>query len=346
MLIACSSRMRRQGLMAERSAAGLTAHDLLDNRRVGVGRDNRVMISDETRRRLLDWSETSANSERLAAVVLAAAGYERIDPIHPRGGPDHGRDADAHKDGQPWIIAVYFPIGEKPFGDVKTKFLNDLASGAARRPFGLAFVTNQPMTDAQRRQLRDVGSEAGLEIDLFHLERVAHILDMPTMHQTREDFLGIGRDPWPDQAQHAFTVTVQSRGLRAQIDQRSQAFVWPMYVEADCTHVIGATLLQRGQSLADCLPEAVLDPSRSETAVLVIRAPGVGAGVVEDGLAALASGGGLDVEERGHPVAGTLPVVVCGPGFGEIMQSLDLMLDGAYGGIGSPTFAWWLVRAN
>jgi len=64
---------------------------------------------DETLQRLRAWDSGQPLSERLAAQILADAGYTDIDPIHPRGGPDGGKEAIATRDGQRWIMAMNFP---------------------------------------------------------------------------------------------------------------------------------------------------------------------------------------------------------------------------------------------
>ena len=48
--------------------------------------------TDETWHRLREWTAGSAAAERLAAQVLLADGYTSVDPSHPLGGPDGGKD--------------------------------------------------------------------------------------------------------------------------------------------------------------------------------------------------------------------------------------------------------------
>ncbi|MDX5312058.1 MAG: hypothetical protein LPK23_11895 [Rhodococcus sp. (in: high G+C Gram-positive bacteria)] len=60
---------------------------------------------DETQHRLVAWTE-GQESERLAAQVLADQGFQDIDPSHPYGGRDGGRDIVCSRDGNPWIGAV------------------------------------------------------------------------------------------------------------------------------------------------------------------------------------------------------------------------------------------------
>ena len=147
-----------------------------------------MLRSDETWHRLQQWTAGQAPSERLAAQVLAAEGYADIDPIHPLGGPDGGKDALAKKDGRNWIMAAYFPRGQQRLTTITDKFISDFAGVEANGADGMAFVTNQELTDGERKGLRDAVPDA---VDIFHLERLVGILDRPAMAQVREQYLGI-----------------------------------------------------------------------------------------------------------------------------------------------------------
>src|SRR5262249_39734697 len=91
--------------------------------------------SDETWHRLRDWTRGQPRSEELAALILLSQGFTDLDPSHPRGGPDGGKDATCMKDGMRWIMAVYFPTKPQKFNAIRKKFLADLrgvqANGAA-----------------------------------------------------------------------------------------------------------------------------------------------------------------------------------------------------------------------
>lgn len=156
-----------------------------------------VTRTDETWHRLREWTPGQPSSERLAALVLDAEGYESIDPSHPLGGPDGGADALVKNDGKEWIMAVYFPRGQQKIADITSKLSADIASAKKREEGldGLVFVTNQELRLAERRDLSLLG--AGIEIDLIHLERMATILDRPLMAQVREQFLDIKAGPRP-----------------------------------------------------------------------------------------------------------------------------------------------------
>ncbi len=145
---------------------------------------------DETWHRLRDWTNGPGPAERLSAQVLYAEGFTDLDPSHPLGGPDGAKDALAAKGGQRWIMATYFPRGQKPFKEIKAKFLFDHRGVAANDATGMAFVTNQELSLGERRKLADAVDGS---VEVFHLERVSSILDQPKMHPVRAQFLGIDR---------------------------------------------------------------------------------------------------------------------------------------------------------
>jgi len=144
---------------------------------------------DETWHRLREWTNGQARAEKLAAQVLDAEGFTSVDPSHPLGGPDGGKDAIAIKGDDRWIMAAYFPRGQQDFSAVRAKFVGDHAGVARNDATGIAFVTNQELSLAERRQLLE--QVAPTPVDLFHLERLTVILDRPNMHAVRQQFLDI-----------------------------------------------------------------------------------------------------------------------------------------------------------
>lgn len=145
---------------------------------------------DETWFRLREWTYQQAPSERLAAQILHAEGYRDIDPSHPLGGKDDGHDGQCTRDGDKWTWAVYFPRGEHDFSETRSKLKHDIEVARKHAPKGIAFVTNQEVRLAERSELRRLGGDE-IEIDLFHLERIALILDRPSMAPVREQYLKI-----------------------------------------------------------------------------------------------------------------------------------------------------------
>ncbi len=125
----------------------------------------------------------------MAALLLAVEGYTALDPSHPLGGRDGGKDATCRKDGRSAVMAVYFPRGQQSFKALKKKFVGDLAGARTKGGEVFAFVTNQEITVGQRNQLAKVASPSTL--DLYHLERITMLLDVPGNAGLRKQFLGI-----------------------------------------------------------------------------------------------------------------------------------------------------------
>lgn len=145
---------------------------------------------DETWHRLREWTNEQGPSERLSAQILAEDGFRYIDPSHPLGGKDGGRDASCEFDGEPWVMAVFFPRGEKSFAEIAAKFESDVAKVKGIDAKGIAFVTNQELRLSERSQLESKARP--LKVSLFHLERITAILDRPHMAAVRQQFLSIG----------------------------------------------------------------------------------------------------------------------------------------------------------
>ncbi len=145
--------------------------------------------TDETHKRLLDWTYNQPPSERLAAQILDAEGYADIDSSHPLGGPDGGRDGECTRNGENGVWAVYFPRHQQTPKAIKDKLKADIEAARKHHPKFLAFVTNQEIRLSERDGLRKLGGD--IKIELFHLEKVAGILDRPHMAGVREQFLRI-----------------------------------------------------------------------------------------------------------------------------------------------------------
>jgi hypothetical protein len=144
---------------------------------------------DETWHRLREWTNGQAQSERLAAQILIFEGFEGIDPSHPLGGPDGGKDATCRFEDELWVMAVYFPRGKKRISDIEAKLSADIESARKHKPAGIAFVTNQELSLSQRERLKKIAPPS--RIAIFHLERITSILDAPQMAGVRQQFLSI-----------------------------------------------------------------------------------------------------------------------------------------------------------
>ncbi len=144
---------------------------------------------DETWNRLLTWTKGQKPSERLVAHILRAEGFKSVDPSHPLGGKDGLKDIIALKDNIKWIGAAYFPRGQKSFKEIKDKFIDDSKGIEKNEVSGMVFVTNQELTLGSRQELKKLGKPSTIEI--YHLERVAGILDTPANYGIRLEFLDI-----------------------------------------------------------------------------------------------------------------------------------------------------------
>lgn len=145
--------------------------------------------TDETWHRLLEWTRSSADAERLVAQVLHAEGFSDIDPSHPLGGRDGGVDIACTRGEDTYVAAVYFPRGQRAFSEVRAKFVEDFSKVDHTQENGFVFVANQELRLAERRELSDLVD--GLHCEILHLERLASVLDRPEMHKVRVQFLGI-----------------------------------------------------------------------------------------------------------------------------------------------------------
>jgi hypothetical protein len=143
----------------------------------------------ETLYRLRLWNGAQVASEGLAAQVLLSQGFIELDPSHPMGGRDGGKDAICFKDGMRWVMAVHFSSEQQTFSAIKKKFQEDLTGARKNSAFGMAFVTNQKITDGQRKKLENM--DENISITIYHLNRIVSILDDPKMYAVRNQFLGI-----------------------------------------------------------------------------------------------------------------------------------------------------------
>lgn len=144
----------------------------------------------ETWHRLLAWDRGQPPAERLTAHLLREEGFNSIDPSHPLGGRDGLKDFICERNGKKWIGAAYFPRGQKTFNEIVTKLIADLEGVTSNNVNGIVFVTNQELKLSERQKLKDHINE-GVEIDIFHLERISSILNRPCCYGIRLDFLDI-----------------------------------------------------------------------------------------------------------------------------------------------------------
>lgn len=143
----------------------------------------------ETFHRLLEWEKGQAASERLAALILEQEGFRDIDPSHPLGGKDGGKDMLCEFNGFKWIGAVYFPRGQQNFSEIKKKYRHDLEGAYRNGAKGIAFITNQELSLMERKTLEE--TDKTLDVRIYHLERIADILNTPKMYGIRLEYLEI-----------------------------------------------------------------------------------------------------------------------------------------------------------
>lgn len=170
----------------------------------------------ETITRLREWYRGQAAAERLAAQLLIAEGFVSVDPSHPLGGPDNLKDVKCSREGKEWIAAAYFPSGQQKFNHISNKFNQDFGGAAANNVDGFVFVTNQELTLGQRDTLKMAAGNT--EIDLFHLERVAALLNSPSCYGIRLEFLDI---EMTKEEQLAFFATLAANAALFQQLQRA-----------------------------------------------------------------------------------------------------------------------------
>ncbi len=143
----------------------------------------------ETFYRLLEWDKGQAASEGLAALILEQEGFRDIDPSHPLGGKDGGKDMLCEFNGYKWIGAVYFPRWQQIFSAIKKKYRHDLEGAYRNGAKGIAFITNQELSLMERKTLEE--TDEALDVRIYHLERIANILNMPKMYGIRLEYLEI-----------------------------------------------------------------------------------------------------------------------------------------------------------
>lgn len=148
----------------------------------------------ETRQSLIIWARGDADSEYLAAALVKLDGATDVDPVHPQGGPDGKKDILCTYKGVPCIVAVNFPNDSTTikFSVIKKKFASDLKGVKKNGRKGFLFVTNAPLTNAERETLEASATAAGVvPCIIYHLERIHLLLDDPSGYGIREKYLGI-----------------------------------------------------------------------------------------------------------------------------------------------------------
>ncbi len=147
------------------------------------------MQKNSTESALKDWRSGQIQSERLSVALLYLEGYAAVDPQHPFGGPDGGKDVVCLKGVERWVAAAHFPPTEEEFKDIKEKFKRDLDGARKNGADGVAFFVNQYLTLGQRDELLTLAGP--LKTEIYHLERMRGLLDAPKGYGVRLEYLGI-----------------------------------------------------------------------------------------------------------------------------------------------------------
>lgn len=143
----------------------------------------------ETWYRLLEWDKGQTAAERLAAIILLHEGFNDVDPSHPLGGKDGGKDILCKFNESKWLGAVYFPRGQKEFKYIKEKYIHDFAGVKKNNAKGIVFITNQELRLSERKELEQY--DVSIDVRIYHLERIASLLNTPKFYGVRLEFLDI-----------------------------------------------------------------------------------------------------------------------------------------------------------
>lgn len=125
----------------------------------------------------------------MAAVILFNDGVRNVDPSYPLEGRDGLKDMILTNNGSKWIGAVYFPRGQQRFSNIKSKFKHDLGGVKQNKANGIVFVTNQELRLSERKELTEINDD--IDVQIYHLERLATLLNSPTNYGIGMEFLEI-----------------------------------------------------------------------------------------------------------------------------------------------------------
>lgn len=164
-----------------------------------------------TDERLKSWLDSDQlGRERLCQAVLSVdARMSDVRPRQPRGGPDGGRDLEAHDaDGHVVWAAIGFQNlvsdSTKDRRQAHRKFESDLGRALGELPslHGFIFITNVALTTGAKDKLVALAKERGIKFcDVVDRERLRIVLDTPEGFSARYQYLGI---PLSDAEQATF----------------------------------------------------------------------------------------------------------------------------------------------
>lgn len=124
-----------------------------------------------------------------------------VDPQHPLGGPDGGKDVLCTKEGNTFVAAIHFPCEPISFSATKKKFTADLTASLKHDRGGFIFLTNQNLTVGERSKLEKIAAGKGKRCLIYHCERLRVMLDSPAGYGLRLRHLNV---PMSNEEQAAF----------------------------------------------------------------------------------------------------------------------------------------------
>ena len=167
-----------------------------------------IPTSDERLRTWLDSNQLAR--ERLAlAIIKTDKRFKDIQPRHPRGGPDGGRDIQAIYDSKKVFIAVGFLNSANDSDKDRRKTINKFKSDLKRAKKeckdlqNFVFITNVNLTITQKQKAMEHAKNEGIIYlcDIYDRERIRIVLDSPDGFAIRYQYLGI---PLSEAEQAAF----------------------------------------------------------------------------------------------------------------------------------------------
>lgn len=155
----------------------------------------------ETDERLKSYLDTHQLArERLCLAVLAIdKRFTEVNPRHPRGGPDGGRDIEAVFRQEQRVFGAVGFVNQANDSDeqkkiIRRKFGDDLKSAlaAAPKPEVFVFLTNVNLTISEKDELvRKAKAKRLGHAEIFDRERIRIALDSPDGFAARFQYLGI-----------------------------------------------------------------------------------------------------------------------------------------------------------
>lgn len=191
----------------------------------------------------------------MMADVLGLEGYEEIEPIHPYGGPDRKRDIRCRLRSLRFVCACYFPTNalQITFSKVREKFLEDLPGVKNDGAQGFIFASNVPITDGERAKLIDIAAKAGVQCQIYELERLRQLLDKATACHIRQRWLGIAITA-EDQIAFMAQVTVDYKREIAELKAYVMGGSPPLPSSMSKTGVVPPASSSAASSSASALP--------------------------------------------------------------------------------------------